>query len=103
MREIYTYLGVQHPQDVHQEQKVHLNRLTILICPKYDHCLVLLHVVTDSIFLLLDLSKLLHGFIKIDTWISLWRSCCMDLSKLVHVFLEVVTWICQNGLTNVKI
>ena len=36
-------------------------------------------------------SKLSHGFVKIDSWISL--SCYMDLSKLIHGFLLVVTWI----------
>ena len=30
-------------------------------------------------------SELLHGFVKIDTWISL--SYYMDLSKLIHGFL----------------
>ena len=38
--------------------------------------------------------KLLHGFVKIDTWISL--SCYMDLSKLLHGFVKVVTWICLS-------
>ena len=37
----------------------------------------------------MDFSKLLHGFVKIDIWISL--SCYMNLSKLIHIF----TWICQ--------
>ena len=39
-------------------------------------------------------SKLLNGFFKIDTWISL--SCYMDLSKLLHGFVKVVSWICQS-------
>ena len=33
-KKIYKYLGVQHPQDVHQEQKIHLNRLTIFFFKK---------------------------------------------------------------------
>ena len=48
---------------------------------------------------------MLHGFVKIDTWISL--SSCMglsklilsryvDLSKLLHGFDKVVTQICQS-------
>ena len=32
-----------------------------------------------------DLSKLIHRF----------SNCCMDLLKLVHGFVKVVTWICQ--------
>ena len=39
-------------------------------------------------------TKLLNGFFKIDTWISL--SCYMDLSKLLHGFVKVVSWICQS-------
>ena len=35
--------------------------------------------------------KLLHGFVKIDTWISL--SCYMDFSKLLHGFFKVDSWI----------
>ena len=42
----------------------------------------------------MNFTKLLNGFVKIDTWISL--SCYMDLSKLIHGFLQVVTWICQK-------
>ena len=38
-----------------------------------------------------DFSKLLHGFVKIYTWIS--QSCYMDLSKFLYGFLKVVTWI----------
>ena len=37
---------------------------------------------------------LLHGFVKIDTKISL--SCHMDLSKLLHGFALVVTRICLS-------
>ena len=57
----------------------------------------------------MDLSKLLHGFVKIDIWISLCRymdlsklnvltsvSCNMDLSKLLHGFFKVVTRISQG-------
>ena len=36
----------------------------------------------------MDFSKFLHGFVKIDTGISL--SCYMDLSKLLHGFFKVV-------------
>ena len=42
----------------------------------------------------MDFSKLLHGFVKINKWIS--RSCYVDLSKLINGFLQVVTWICWN-------
>ena len=42
----------------------------------------------------MDFSELLHGFLKIDTWISL--TCHMDLSKLMHGFLKFVIWICQS-------
>ena len=42
----------------------------------------------------MDLPKLLHGFVIIDTWISL--SCYLDLSKLMHGFLKKFTWTCQN-------
>ena len=38
--------------------------------------------------------KLLHGFVKIDTWISL--SCYMDLSKLKHGFLDLL-----HGFVNI--
>ena len=42
--------------------------------------------------------KLLHRFVKIDTWISLscymdCKNCCMDLSKLSHGFIKVVLYI----------
>ena len=37
----------------------------------------------------MDFSKLLPGFVKIDTWIFL--SCYMDLSKLRHGF-ALGTW-----------
>ena len=42
----------------------------------------------------MDFSKLLHGFVEIDIWISL--SCFMDLSKLIFGFVLVITWICQS-------
>ena len=42
----------------------------------------------------MDFSKLLDGFVKIDTWIS--PSCYMDFSGLLHGFVKVVTWICQS-------
>ena len=35
----------------------------------------------------------LHGFVKIDDWISL--SCYIDLSNLLYGFVKVVTWICS--------
>ena len=57
---------------------------------------------------LLDLSELiyrdffefLHGFVKINAWIS--QSCYMDLSKFIHVFLLVVTWIFQSSYMNLS-
>ena len=42
----------------------------------------------------MEFSRLLHGFVKIDTKISL--SCHMDLSKLLHGFALVVTRICLS-------
>ena len=42
----------------------------------------------------MEFSWLLHGFVKIDTKISL--SCHMDLSKLLHGFALVVTRICPT-------
>ena len=42
----------------------------------------------------MDFSKLLHGYVKIYTWISL--TCYLDLSKLLHAFVKVVTQICQS-------
>ena len=39
----------------------------------------------------MDFFKLLHGFVKIDTLISL--SCYVDLSKLLNVFVNFVTQI----------
>ena len=51
---------------------------SVFIGPKFDYCLALLS----------------HGFVKIDTWISL--CCYMDFSKLIHGFNEIVTWICQS-------
>ena len=39
----------------------------------------------------MDFFKLLHGFVKIDTWICL--SCYVDLSKLLNVFVNFVTQI----------
>ena len=38
--------------------------------------------------LYMDFSKFLHGFVKIDTGISL--SCYLDLSKLLQGFVKVV-------------
>ena len=37
----------------------------------------------------MDLSKLLHGFVKFATWIC--QICYMDLLNI-----KVVTWICQS-------
>ena len=71
-----------------------------------DHCIAL--SIPESvrpcswwILIKFDLSKLLktwislicciHGFVKINTWISL--SCFMDLSKLPHEFVKVFLWI----------
>ena len=36
----------------------------------------------------MDFSKLLHRYVKIETWISL--SCYMDLSNLSHVYLDLL-------------
>ena len=44
--------------------------------------------------LLIDFSKLLDGFVKIDAWISL--ICHMDLSKLIHRFLYVFHGFVKN-------
>ena len=75
----------------------------ILIVPKSDHCLVLSvsQPVRHSLALLnfaqivgfvkwISL-KLLHGFVKIDTGISL--TYCMDFSELIFGFLKVDIWI----------
>ena len=35
----------------------------------------------------MDFSKLLHGSVRIDAWISL--SCYIDMSKMLNVFVEV--------------
>ena len=43
----------------------------------------------------MDLSKLLHGFVK--NKIMIFLSCYIDLSKLTHGFLWFVTWICQSS------
>ena len=40
----------------------------------------------------IDFFKLLYGFVKIDTWISL--SCYVDLSNLLHGLVKVISWIC---------
>ena len=40
----------------------------------------------------LDFSKLLHEFVKIDTWIC-HPNWYMDLSKLLHGYFKVVSWI----------
>ena len=42
-----------------------------------------------------DFYKLVYGFVKFDTWISLY-SCYLDFSNLIHIFLWVVTWICLS-------
>ena len=42
----------------------------------------------------MDLSSLKHGFLYVDTWISL--CCFMDLSKLLHGFVNNIKWICQS-------
>ena len=50
----------------------------------------------------MNFAKLLHGFVKIDVWISLgcytWicQCCCMDLSMLLRGFLKVNTWTFQS-------
>ena len=43
---------------------------------------------------LLDLSTLLHRFVKVVKWIS--QSCYMDISNLLNRFGKFVTWICQS-------
>ena len=64
-----------------------------------------LYVLMDLLNWYMDFSKLLHGVVKIDTWIALnfYRdlsklilSCYADLSKLLHGFVKVVTRICQS-------
>ena len=57
-------------------------------------CLRILLNLLDLSKLLDDFFKFLNGFVKIDKLISL--NCYMDLSKLIHRFLLIVTWICQN-------
>ena len=42
----------------------------------------------------MNFAKLLHGFVKIDIWISL--ACYMDLSMLLRGFLKVNTWTFQS-------
>ena len=42
----------------------------------------------------MDFHKLLHGFVKVVTWICL--SCYMDLTKVLHGFVKVDTWICHS-------
>ena len=42
----------------------------------------------------MNFSMLFNVFVKIDTWISL--RCYMDLSKLLHGFVKDVTQICQT-------
>ena len=81
----------------------------IFIGPKSDHCLVLSLRHSLSAFVdfcsLLDLSKSLDGYVKIDKWIS--PGCYMDLSKLINGFVKIVTWICcvflQRGALKKKL
>ena len=51
-----------------------------------------LNLICQSCYM--DFSKLLHGFVKINRWISL--SCNVDLSKLLHGFVNVGTWTCLS-------
>ena len=51
--------------------------------------------IIPSEFLLFLRPMLLHGFVKIDTWIS--KSCHMDLLKLLHMFVKNVTLICKSS------
>ena len=55
-------------------------------------CLLSQSVSLSSCWILFkfDWLKLLHGFVKIDTWISL--NCYMDSSKLLHWFIKVIMW-----------
>ena len=46
----------------------------------------------------MDFSKLLHGFVKIVTWIC--QNCHMDYSKLLPEFVKTYTWM---SLTVVKL
>ena len=73
----------------------------IFIRPTSDHyCLALaLRACYENLSKLLDLPNLihgflqwLHGFVKIDTWIS--QNWYMDFSKFIHGCLKVVTGIC---------
>ena len=75
----------------------------IFIGPKSDHCLVLSvsPLLTGLVKFcrkywicqscLVDL--LLHGYVKIDTWIC--KNWYMDLSKLLHEYVKVVLCICR--------
>ena len=45
----------------------------------------------------MDFYKLLDVFVNIDIWISL--SCYLDLSKWLHGFVKVVMWICPSCST----
>ena len=45
-------------------------------------------------------SKLVHGFVKIDTWIS--PSYYMDLSKLLNGFVKVAMWNCLSCYTDLS-
>ena len=44
----------------------------------------------------MDLAYLynVHGFVEIDKWTSL--IVYMDMSKLLHGFVKAVKWICQS-------
>ena len=42
----------------------------------------------------MDLSKLIHGFLKVVTWSS--QNLYMDLLNLLYGYVKVITWICQT-------
>ena len=80
--------------------------LFLFIKPKSNHCLALSLSQSPCWILLklLDLSglsdrSLLHGFVKIDEWISL--SCFMDLSKLQNGFVALYQTKPSWGLTKI--
>ena len=64
----------------------------IFFGPESDHCLVL--SVCQSPFFVKDLSKFLHGFLQVVTWIC--QNIYMDFSNMSHRFVNVATCICWS-------
>ena len=44
----------------------------------------------------MDIPKLLRGFVKNDTWIFYLQSCRMDLLKLLHGFVQMLLCISRT-------